>query len=748
MISIIVVVVITVMLLMQAMTLSPSFDNLDFIPYGSESRKIIESHNRNFPATSVNVIISAPDVTEPEFFEMMNELAKEFKKFDQVKEVDSPSQLLMDRYQGIPDREIIEDTLLGTSAMPDRSSVLMKIILHEYDSAQGDSIAVELQRIGDFVQKPEGTELKFLNDPVLNYELNQSANESIGIMFVSAVVLMILVLYLISGFNVRGKLMPFAPLSVAVISVIWVMGSLSVFGFRLTPITTAFLPILIGMSIDYGVVIQNRYEEEIRGGQSVSESLKWTIYNSGKGVSFALVTTLLGFSSLFVTGVPSLQSFGFALSVGLITSFIISLIFMTAMISIKDRCPYCMGRADVANNRDPIIVSNTKTNSLDKYFGRLMEWIVHNSIRYSAIILVAVLVVFSYGASNFGNLPFISDPLDYFPKELKTNRNLAYFDTHFGRGEDIVVVITDMDVREPKNLEHILDIQRYVASREDEITSSKSIASIAEAHFSGIPSSRAQVDTLIENLPDHGDYILDNSKIIITFYTNRLEDEEMDPTVERIRRDVVFFDPFMDFYIVGGPVIKESITKGMISGQNIMTLISFILVFSVLLLIFRSLSGAVSTIIPVMVVLAATIAGMQILKIPHTMLSVSINTVIIGTGIDYAIHLTERYEEERQNGLLPVEAIKRSWKHTGLSVFTASASTAGGFLAMKASPYPIFQYFGTIAFISISFALSLTVVVLPPLLLMRDDPEKLGWFKRISPCLSRLFISRSKRLTV
>lgn len=727
-ISVTIILTITFLLLLSALELSPTFDNLDFMPHGSKDRRNIENYERDFGTGTVGIIITAPDVTDPEIFEMMHKLTLEFQGYDQVREVESPSEPLWLQYQGIPDKEIIEAVFLGTSVMPDRSSVAMNVYLHSFEQKKGDAIAVEMLRMVDFVPKPEGVQVRLMDDPILDYQISRSVDQTIALMFISAMGLMIFLLYFISRYNVRGRIMPFAPLSVALISVIWVLGILSVLKIPLTPVLTAFLPILIGMSIDYGVVIQNRYEEEIQAGMSVPMSLKKTILNTGSAVSIALITTILGFSSLLFTGVPNLQYFGLALSIGLVSSFIISLIFLTAVISIKDRCPFCdLSKDNKESDSIDVTIENVKTPQ--KGFHRLADLLVDRSIKHGAAILLVAFIILAYGAMNYGNVQFISDPLDYFPKDLEFNRNFAYLESHFAQGEAIIVVITDLDVREPENLKHILDIERYVASREDKITKSNSLASIAEADFGSIPSSRTGIDDLIGALPDGDKLVLDNSKIVITFYTEKLEDEELGSIVEQIRRDITFFDPFLDFYISGSPVYKEAITRGMISGQNIMTAVSFLLVFSVLVLIHRSFLSAGLSMLPVLVIVAATIATMYNLRIPHTMLSASINTVIIGTGIDYSVHLIERYEEERQNGLLPADAVKQSWKHMGRSVFTASATTAGGFMAMRASPYPMFQYFGTMAFISILLAFFITLVMLPSLLLIRDSSD--GFIQKI-----------------
>ena len=110
------------------------------------------------------------------------------------------------------------------------------------------------------------------------------------------------------------------------------------------------------------------------------------------------------------------------------------------------------------------------------------------------------------------------------------------------------------------------------------------------------------------------------------------------------------------------------------------------------------------------------------MDIPKTTLSISTNSIILGLGVDYSIHIMHRYKEERENGADPQDAIQISISRIGKAIVTSGLTTSGGFAAMILSPFPLMQWFGIIAFISILLILLLTLTMLPAMLILIDRP--------------------------
>ena len=81
-----------------------------------------------------------------------------------------------------------------------------------------------------------------------------------GMLVLGGIAMVVMVVVLFAVFRVRWRLVP---LAVMVLGVIWTFGLLGYAGFRLSIVTIAGLPILIGLGVEFAIQVQNRIEEEI-----------------------------------------------------------------------------------------------------------------------------------------------------------------------------------------------------------------------------------------------------------------------------------------------------------------------------------------------------------------------------------------------------------------------------------------------------------------------------------------------------
>ncbi len=95
--------------------------------------------------------------------------------------------------------------------------------------------------------------------------------------------------------------------------------------------------------------------------------------------------------------------------------------------------------------------------------------------------------------------------------------------------------------------------------------------------------------------------------------------------------------------------------------------------------------------------------------------------LLIGLGVDYAIHLTTRYREEVGQGAGVLPGMSRSLHTVGIALILATVTTAVGFLTNLVSPIPALKDFGILAAVGIgsSFLIMLTFVASFRLLLDR-----------------------------
>jgi uncharacterized protein len=100
--------------------------------------------------------------------------------------------------------------------------------------------------------------------------------------------------------------------------------------------------------------------------------------------------------------------------------------------------------------------------------------------------------------------------------------------------------------------------------------------------------------------------------------------------------------------------------------------------------------------------------------------------LLIGLGVDYAIHLTTRYREEVGRGVDVTAGMQRSLHTVGIALILATGTTAVGFLTNLVSPIPALKDFGILAAVGIiaSFLIMLTFVASFRILLDRRAEAK------------------------
>ena len=95
------------------------------------------------------------------------------------------------------------------------------------------------------------------------------------------------------------------------------------------------------------------------------------------------------------------------------------------------------------------------------------------------------------------------------------------------------------------------------------------------------------------------------------------------------------------------------------------------------------------------------------------MLAAAFATVILGLGVDFAIHVYDRYSSERQKGMNKATAIEKSIFKTGSAVLAGGLTTLSAFLALSFAGNPMLFQIGLLVVLGLLFCLAAILWVLP-----------------------------------
>ena len=116
---------------------------------------------------------------------------------------------------------------------------------------------------------------------------------------------------------------------------------------------------------------------------------------------------------------------------------------------------------------------------------------------------------------------------------------------------------------------------------------------------------------------------------------------------------------------------------------------------------------------------------MALLGITLNVLPVMVTALTIGLGIDYAIHIIERYREEIAH-TSEKQAIETTILRTGSALFVSGLTTVSGFAVLFLSPMPLVRNFGIITAATIVYSLIIAIFVLPSIIRVLN--RTLEWY--------------------
>lgn len=102
----------------------------------------------------------------------------------------------------------------------------------------------------------------------------------------------------------------------------YTMGYTTLLVGRLNILTIAFLPMLIGLAIDFGIHLITRYEEELRRGACAETAIQKSLIHTGQGIFTGCLTTAAAFCAMTFTEFQGVQEMGWITGGGMILTLI------------------------------------------------------------------------------------------------------------------------------------------------------------------------------------------------------------------------------------------------------------------------------------------------------------------------------------------------------------------------------------------------------------------------------------------
>ena len=322
----------------------------------------------------------------------------------------------------------VEDPYTGGAAgakliATDKRGVL--IIAHLAKSTEDDARTATIDKVTERMRAAgkalPGSKVEIGGGPVLDREINDQVSTDLSRAEMIALPLTLLVMVLVFGGFVAAGL----PVLGALVSV----GSafLSLWGFsQFTALDSNTLTVTtllgLGLSIDYGLLVLNRYREELGNGLDRETAIGVAGATAGRTVAFSALTVAAALGGLVVVGVPFMQALGAAgVSIALMT-MLAALTLVPALVRVFGRWIKPPKRAHSADHG---------------FFSRLALRVQRKPVLVIGLTLTGLLVI----ASPLVGIKLSDQGLSEIPTSIESRRVADTLTDRFGQQPDPPITV-------------------------------------------------------------------------------------------------------------------------------------------------------------------------------------------------------------------------------------------------------------------------------------------------------------------
>ncbi|MGB7544924.1 MAG: RND family transporter [Methanothrix sp.] len=676
-----------------------------------------------FATESIAVVIESDDITKPEILRAMDHLSQKMREVPNVLAVTSIADIVLETEKrdfglaAIPDQEDRVDQILSSPSnqpavsamMPDKKHTLLSIDLPvTLTEAQLREIYAETSGQVRMAEFPPHVVVTVTGEPALMQSITDEMAKSNGPIMAMAGLLMIIAL-IITFNHVKWSLLP---IPIVFLGIVWTFGAMGLLHIPFTMISMSAFPVLIGIGIDYAIQFHNRIDEEFKRSSSPMAAVIETVGHISLPVMIALIITSMGFVSLLTSSVPLTRDFGLLCLVGLFLCYLSALFVGVTLLYIIERRSTSGAVSKSQNAADDA--------PKDTAIGGIIEAVSDICIERWRLVLAAALFLSLAGIYADTLVQVDTDFKNYVPQDLPPLIDFIHLSDIFGGTDTLDLIVQADDITDADTMHWMDDFCIYLMNSRDQVRGYESIATtIKQANGGEIPWEQTEIRALIESIPSsHVSRQLDGHdtaliKLNVGRELSNLGAEGTDRLIKEIDKDIAWHQPPPGVSVreTGDAVVMTTLITALTKGRTEMTLLGLVLIFAVLLLIYRDLIKALLPVLPMLVVIGWMGGVMYLADMKYTPLTATLGALILGVGSEYAILMMERFYEELAKIGEPMEALKITARRIGSALIASGLTTVFGFAALISSPFLITNNFGSVTVLAIIFALLTTFTV-------------------------------------
>ncbi len=729
-------------LLTKGLTFETDFKK--FLPEDDPAVRRLNEAEATFGSQDLFLIaLEAPEgetIFRPETLKKFKELEERLAEIVGVDEVRGPATAYV--IYGTPDSVVVERAMKRIPQTPEEVEQYRQRVMGDRtirgwllsEDGRAGAISVQLEvwadaptvvaQIEELIRPYRGPERIYLvGEPVLRSATALSMMRDLRVLTPFVVLVMVLVLWL-SFRSVRGVVLP---VSVVLVSTLWTVGSMALFGVPMTPFAVVLPVMLIAIGAADGIHILNKYYEEAAERSDSDDSpatrravVRATLEEMAVPVILTSLTTAAGFLALMASFLWPQRQFGVFTALGILYAMVLSLTLLPALLA---RLPLPPLR------REDYFERSLLAKGLSGW-GRA----VARRPTVTLLISGAVLVGFAVGIPR---LEVETRADEFLGQQHPVVQAMYAIERHFGGAYHLAIEIDTGrrdGLKDPAVLQKIAALDDWLEAR-PEIGRVASIADVvrqlhwvlrgSDDRYYAVPEDprlAAQLFILYGGKP--GPLFLgDFSKGEVLARRVNIGSTRMARLVREVQEylDQNFNGPGEPKARLVGPTQAYVALLARIIHSQITSLsASFVAAGVIVTLLMGSAIAGLLSLLPLVLTILIEFGVMAYAGLPLDMGTIMLGSIAIGVGIDYAIHFLHRFRLESQRGAGAAAAFPSTLRTAGRGIAYNAISLMLGFAVLLASSFQSLVTFGLLLVLTMLISSLSSFTVIPAILLLRQ----------------------------
>ena len=527
------------------------------------------------------------------------------------------------------------------------------------------------------------------------------------------------------------------PISSCFFSVLIMTGLLGLLGWKVTVISSNFIALMLILTMAMNIHMSTRFLQ-LRNDFPNSSNFQIIYMTTNKmfwPIIYTVLTTVCAFLSLVFSGIKPIIDFGWMMTFGLITSFIITFTLLPTLLSF------------ISNNS--VVIKENNGSKITSFLGKIS--IDNKNVIFTLTGLVIILSII-----GISRLEVENSFINYFNKNTEIYKGMKLIDEKLGGTTPLEIILK---FPKKEKAETVQD-DEFEDWGEDENQSNE------RYWFTKDKVDKIQaVHNYLDELPPVGKVLSFSSIIEVATKLNNnktLGSLELgilySKIPESIKKDII--DPYIsvkdnearislrikdsqdglrrndlikqinydlknklklseeEFKLAGVLILFNNLLQSLFKSQILTLGLVMIGIFIMFMILFKNIKLSLIGVVPNFIAAFFILGIIGLLGIPLDMMTITIAAITIGIAVDNSIHYIYRFKEEFLKDRNYEKTLKICHSTVGVAILNTSITIVFGFSILVFSKFIPTIYFGVFTGIAMLLAMISVLTLLPSLILI------------------------------